>query len=101
LTAWNLVRRVLDDVVPEAALDHRLALGEKGGVRFAGIYRARAGRLRMIWIASSALRRAIVLLVGVRKAGDQHDVYSELERLLRSGILDPCFERLGQTNPLR
>ena len=100
LTAYQTVRACLTGLIPNHALNNRLALGVRGGVRLAGIYRAHAGRLRVCWIASSQLRRAIVLVIGRRKEGDRNDVYADLERLLRGGFLDAYFAELGQQNPL-
>jgi len=57
------------------------------------------GRLRVFFIASEPTKRAIVLCLGYRKAGDKNDAYEEVRRLIRRGSFDPQFAELGITKP--
>ena len=99
LTAYHAVRRVMEEIIPKFPLPPQYALTKKHGSNLKGIFRTKAGRLRIFWIASSKAKTAIVLAIGFRKEGDRNDAYSYLVRLLRSGDLDICFEELGMKKP--
>lgn len=64
-----------------------------------GILRVKKGRLRLFYIASSQKGRAIVLMIGYRKAGDKNDAYEELSYLLKRGAFKPQFDELGLPMP--
>jgi hypothetical protein len=91
----------LDELIPGHALDNQFALGQRSGVRLAGIYRTKVGRLRIFWIASSAKQRAIVLFIGYRKEGGKKDAYTEFIRRLQAGEFDHYFGELKQQNPVK
>lgn len=100
LAAYTGVKNAVAEVIPKYAVDKRFGLRTKDGVKLNGIYRCRTGRLRICWIASSALNRAIVIFIGYRKQGDSKEVYQVLGRLLKAKKLDKLFEALEQKNPL-
>lgn len=89
----DIIRNVIGH--PVHCFDRRNMLRDD----LANVWRVKKGRLRIYYLASSQKQRAIVLFIGFRKAGDQHDAYEDVARFIRRGTFDKQFEELGVTKP--
>ena len=99
-TVWDGVRRILDDALTNPLFAFARDNGAREGQHdFGNIFRMKVGRHRIFYIASSALRRATVLFIGHRKAGDKNDAYADLSRRLRTNEFDEVFRELTVKKP--
>jgi mRNA-degrading endonuclease RelE of RelBE toxin-antitoxin system len=92
-TTFNQVRDAIKRIIPHDPHNKRYALrGE-----LSNMFRLKKGRLRIIWIASSKLRRVLILFISetLRKEGDVNDPYVILQSLVESGKFDAMFSQLG------
>ena len=96
-TLYRSVLRLVTDIIsdPVHAFDLKYRLRPPLG----SVFRVKAGRLRVFFLASSTHQRSIVLAVGFRKEGDKRDAYTELERWISRGDFDPQFAELGISRP--
>jgi mRNA-degrading endonuclease RelE of RelBE toxin-antitoxin system len=96
-TTFRMVTEAIEDIIPRDPLNRSYALRDN----LSNTFRLRKGRLRICWIASSVLRRVIVLFISefMRKAGDANDPYRVFSKLLMSGEMDQYFLELGVKKP--
>lgn len=96
-TTLNMVDAVLEKVIPHDPFNRRYALSGK----LSNMFRMQKGRLRIVWIGSSAKRIVYVLFISetLRKAGDVNDPYRLLTNMVLSGEFDALFEELGIRKP--
>ena len=90
---FRIVQEALKTIIPNDPLSRAYALrGE-----LSNIFRLRKGRMRIMWIASSAMKRVCILFISetLRKAGDANDPYEHFQRLLEAGAFDEALEELG------
>lgn len=92
-TTFNMVREAIKRIIPSDPLNPKHGLrGE-----FANVFRLRKGRLRICWIASSKIRRILILFISetLRKDGDASDPYILLQTMVHSGAFDSYFQGMG------
>jgi hypothetical protein len=92
-TTFRMVREAIREIIPKDPFAKQHALrGE-----FANMFRLRKGRMRIIWIASSRIRKICIMLISetLRKEGDMHDPYVILSGLVAAGKFDELFNRYG------
>ena len=99
VTAWKMVDEAIDKIIPHDPFNPERAL--KGPLT--NIFRAAKGRIRICYVASSKLKRIVILYISdtPRKEGDVRDPYSIFTRLVLSGKFDEVFARLGVRKPPR
>ena len=100
LAVYDGLKNLFEDIIPYRALDPTFTLETKHGISLGGVNRAKQGRLRIYWIASSAKRLVYILFIGYRKEGDRKDAYRKFVAHLRRGSFDRLFANLDQKNPL-
>jgi mRNA-degrading endonuclease RelE of RelBE toxin-antitoxin system len=90
---FHIVEEAVKKIIPHDPLNKTHAL--RGNL--SNIFRLRKGRMRVMWIASSARRRVCVLFISetLRKEGDKSDPYEIFEDLLDSGAFDQALKELG------
>ena len=98
-TALNMIDQAIDEIIPRDPFNKRYAL--EGNL--SGIFRLKKGRMRICWIVSSNLKRAVVIFISetLRKAGDSADPYELIASMLMRGELTEEFEKLGLRPPLK
>jgi mRNA-degrading endonuclease RelE of RelBE toxin-antitoxin system len=100
-TTFHMVQEAVKKIIPHDPINKRHAL--RG--HLSNIFRLRKGRLRIIWIASSAMRRVCILFISetLRKEGDPNDPYEIFQGQLESGFFDEALRHLGvkRTNTKR
>jgi mRNA-degrading endonuclease RelE of RelBE toxin-antitoxin system len=100
-TTFHMVQEAVKKIIPHDPIDKRYAL--RG--HLSNIFRLRKGRLRILWIASSAMRRICILFISetVRKEGDPNDPYEIFQGQLESGVFDEALGhvRVKRTNAKR
>src|SRR5262249_37567453 len=92
-TTFRMVREAIREIIPKDPFAKQHALrGE-----FANMFRLRKGRGRIIWIASSRIRKICIMMISetMRKEGDMHDPYVILSGLVAAGKFDEIFKRYG------
>ncbi len=96
-TAFRMVEEAVKKIIPHDPINKRHALQGK----LSNIYRLRKGRTRILWIASSTLRRVCILFISEtpRKEGDASDPYELVEDLVESGHFDEAMEIIGVRRP--
>ncbi|MFZ1085061.1 MAG: type II toxin-antitoxin system YhaV family toxin [Terracidiphilus sp.] len=92
-TTFHMVQEAVKTIIPHDPLNKRHAL--RG--HLSNIFRLRKGRLRIIWIASSTMRRICILFISetLRKDGDPNDPYEVFQGQLEAGFFDQALQRLG------
>jgi mRNA-degrading endonuclease RelE of RelBE toxin-antitoxin system len=92
-TTFRMVEEAVKKIIPHDPINKRHALQGK----LSNIYRIRKGRMRILWIASSALRRVCILFISetLRKEGDANDPYELVEDLVESGHFDEAMGIIG------
>jgi mRNA-degrading endonuclease RelE of RelBE toxin-antitoxin system len=92
-TTFQMVQEAVKTIIPHDPINKRYAL--RG--HLSNIFRLRKGRLRILWIASSAMRRICILFISetLRKDGDANDPYEVFERQLEAGFFDQALQQLG------
>jgi mRNA-degrading endonuclease RelE of RelBE toxin-antitoxin system len=90
---FRMVQEAVKKIIPHDPLNKSHAL--RGNL--SNLFRLRKGRLRIMWVASSAQRRVCILFISetMRKDGDPNDPYEIFQRLLESGLFDQALEELG------
>jgi mRNA-degrading endonuclease RelE of RelBE toxin-antitoxin system len=100
-TTFHMVQEAVKKIILHDPINKRHAL--RG--HLSNIFRLRKGRLRIIWIASSAMRRVCILFISetLRKDGDSNDPYELFQGQLESGFFDEALRHLGvkRTNTKR
>lgn len=92
-TTFRMVKEAIKEIIPKDPLNKKYALrGE-----LANLFRLRKGRIRISWIASSKVRRVLIIFISetLRKDGDANDPYVILQSLMDSGRFDEIFQHLG------
>ena len=90
---FRMVEDAVKNIIPNDPISRNYGLrGE-----LSNIFRLRKGRIRIMWITSSSMRRVCILFISemVRKEGDPNDPYEVFQRLLESGAFDEALEELG------
>jgi mRNA-degrading endonuclease RelE of RelBE toxin-antitoxin system len=92
-TTFHMVQEAVKKIIPHDPLNKRYAL--RG--HLSNIFRLRKGRLRILWIASSTMRRVCILFISetLRKDGDPNDPYEIFQGQLESGFFDEALRHLG------
>ncbi len=92
-TTFHMVQEAVKKIIPHDPLNKRYAL--RG--HLSNIFRLRKGRLRILWIASSAMRRICILFISetLRKDGDPNDPYEVFQGQLEAGFFDQALQQLG------
>jgi mRNA-degrading endonuclease RelE of RelBE toxin-antitoxin system len=92
-TTFRMVEEAVKKIIPHDPLDKDYAL--RG--HLSNIFRLRKGRMRIMWIASSAKRRVTILFISetLRKEGDANDPYEGFKRLFASGAFNDALKELG------
>jgi mRNA-degrading endonuclease RelE of RelBE toxin-antitoxin system len=92
-TTFHMVQEAVKEIIPHDPINKRHAL--RG--HLSNIFRLRKGRLRIIWIASSTMRRICILFISetLRKEGDQNDPYEVFQGQLEAGFFDQALQQLG------
>jgi len=92
-TTFHMVQEAVKTIIPRDPINKRHAL--RG--HLSNIFRLRKGRLRIIWIASSTMRRICILFISetLRKDGDPNDPYEVFQGQLEAGFFDQALQRLG------
>jgi mRNA-degrading endonuclease RelE of RelBE toxin-antitoxin system len=90
---FHAVQEAVKKIIPHDPLNKRHAL--RGNL--SNIFRLRKGRLRIVWIASSTMRRICILFISetLRKDGDPNDPYEIFQGQLESGFFDEALQKLG------
>jgi hypothetical protein len=98
---WDALEGLLKGVVvsEDHAFSSATALGRRHSVNLSGVRRAKMGRTRVFFLASRERQLSIVLMIGFRKEGDQHDAYAELKKRIRRGEFDAQFLEAGIKKP--
>jgi hypothetical protein len=93
-----MVEEAVKKIIPHDPLNKRHAL--RGAL--SNIFRLRKGRIRIMWIASSSIRRICILFISetLRKEGDPNDPFEVFQGQLESGIFDQVLADLGVRRPL-
>ena len=92
-TNFRMIQEVVRKLIP---LDpHSPAHALRG--ELSNLFRIKKGRWRIIWIASSAMRRVCILFISetMRKEGDPSDPYEVFLRAFESGKYDAMLEEFG------
>ena len=92
-TTFNMVREAIKRTIANDPLNKKFALrGE-----LSNIFRIRKGRIRICWIASSKLRRVLILFIAetLRKEGDANDPYVISQNMMDAGKFDELFRQFG------
>lgn len=92
----SLLAKILDKRIQSSIIDKIEALKtdpEKQGKiltkKLAGLRSLHvAGRYRIIYKIDEALTAVWIVVVGIRKEGDQKDIYKIAKKLIRLGLLD-------------
>ncbi len=94
IASRTLRQKIRDKVEHLAASDEPELLGKPLVDELQGLYRLSFGRYRIIYRVlrdqrNPRLLRIVirVILTGIRKQGDKHDVYQRLARMIRRGEL--------------
>jgi mRNA-degrading endonuclease RelE of RelBE toxin-antitoxin system len=89
--------RAVDDAIDNIIPHDPFSLGNALSGSLSNIFRAKKGRMRIYYAASSKDRRIVILYISesLRKAGDAHDPYSVFARLVLQGRFDEVFASLG------
>jgi mRNA-degrading endonuclease RelE of RelBE toxin-antitoxin system len=92
-TTFHMVQEAVKKIIPHDPINKRYAL--RG--HLSNIFRLRKGRLRIVWIASSTMRRICILFISetIRKEGDPNDPYEVFQGQLESGAFDEALQKLG------
>lgn len=90
---FHMVQEAVKRIIPHDPTNKSHAL--RG--HLSNIFRLRKGRLRIVWIASSTMRRICILFISetLRKAGDPNDPYEVFQGQLESGFFDEALQKLG------
>jgi mRNA-degrading endonuclease RelE of RelBE toxin-antitoxin system len=92
-TTFQMVQEAVKTIIPHDPINKRYAL--RG--HLSNIFRLRKGRLRILWIVSSAMRRICILFISetLRKDGDANDPYEIFQGQLEAGFFDQALQQLG------
>lgn len=92
-TTFHMVQEAVKKIIPHDPINKRYAL--RG--HLSNIFRLRKGRLRIIWIASSTMRRICILFISetLRKEGDPNDPYEVFQGQLEARFFDQALQQLG------
>jgi mRNA-degrading endonuclease RelE of RelBE toxin-antitoxin system len=89
--------RAVDDAIDHIIPHDPFSIGNALSGSLSNIFRAKKGRLRIYYAASSKEHRIVILYISetLRKAGDAHDPYSVFARLVLQGKFNEVFASLG------
>lgn len=92
-TTFKMVKDAIKTIIPNDPMNKKHAL--RGDL--SNLFRLKKGRLRIIWIASSKLRRVCIMFISetLRKEGDADDPYAILQNLVDAGTFDAIFKQFG------
>ena len=92
-TTFHMVEEAVKKIIPHDPINTRYAL--RGDL--SNIFRLRKGRIRIMWIASSTIRRVCILFISetLRKEGDTNDPFEVFKSRLESGAFDEALQQLG------
>ncbi len=92
-TTFRMIEEAVKKIIPRDPLNKTYAL--RGDL--SNIFRLRKGRCRILWIASSTMRRICILFISetMRKDGDSNDPYEVFQRLFESGRFDEMLRQFG------
>jgi hypothetical protein len=92
-TTFHMVQDAVKNIIPHDPINKRFAL--RGALSI--VFRIRKGRIRIMWIASAAMRRICILFISetLRKEGDSNDPYEIFQSHLESGVFDKALQELG------
>lgn len=92
-TTFKMVKEAIKVIIPNDPLNKKHAL--RGDL--SNLFRLKKGRLRIVWIASSKLRRICIMFISetLRKEGDADDPYAILQNLVDNGNFDAVFKQFG------
>ena len=92
-STFNMVKDAVHRLIPSDPLNRRHALREA----LSNVFRIRKGRMRICWIASSKLRRVLILYISetLRKEGDVHDPYVIFQNMMDRGLFDDVLQKFG------
>lgn len=92
-TAFRMIQEAIKVIIPNDPHSRVHAL--RG--HLSNFFRLRKGRWRIIWIASSQMRRVCILFISetVRKDGDADDPYQIFQQRFQSGQFDEMLQHFG------
>lgn len=92
-TKFRMVEEAIKKIIPNDP--HSKAHALRG--HLSNLFRLKKGRWRIVWIASSEMRRVCILYISetMRKDGDSDDPYEIFLREFDAGEYDEVLEQLG------